>query len=179
MLEENVHIRNRWFLGDFQSTDSSDQQRLASYTPCIGTFDIDPGEGGRPLDFSLTAYGLPIASKRMAPLIARLTGNKVRLVDARIRGYGEFMFVQCLSSIDCVDRRKSSFDVFDNDDWIESRRGKFKAFVKLVVKPESIPSDAHFFHADGWSFRPIVSDEMKQIILSTGENSVKFLPANP
>ena len=179
VLEENVHIRDRWFLGDFQSTDSGDRQRLTSHTPCIGTFDIDPGEGGRPMDLSLTAYGLPIASKRLALLIARLAGNKVKLVNARIRGYGEFAFVQCLHSIDCVDRISSRFDLFDNDDPIESRRGKFKAFLKLIVKPESIPNDAHFFYADGWSFRPVVSEEMKQVILSTGENSVKFLPANP
>jgi hypothetical protein len=179
MLEENVHVRNRWFLGDFQSTDSGDRERLTGYAPCIGTFDIDPGDGGRPMDFSLTAYGLPIASKVLAHTISELAGNKVKLVDAHIRGYGEFKFVQCLNSIDCVDRTNSKFDVFEDDDLIASRRGRIKAFLKFVVRPESIPPDAHFFHAGGWNFRPIVSEEMKRIILSNGENAVKFLPGHP
>ena len=178
MIDENALPRGRWFLGDFRSTNFEDRKRLDRREPCTGTFTIDPGSGGNALNFSLTAFGLPIATVPVAEAIAAIADADVHLVPARIKGYGEFRFVQCLRVVDCVDESHSIFETFEEDAPIPSMRGEYSGFSRLVVEEPKIPADAHMFFVARWCVRPVVSRKVTRALLDAGGLGVRFVPVS-
>ena len=176
MVEENALPQGRWILGNFRSTDFEDRRRLGRQEPCKGVFTVDPGDGGRALEFSLTAFGLPIATINLAETISRIAGDDVHLVPVRIKGYGEFRFVQCLRVLDCLDESRAVFQVLGDDDPTPSMRGQYSV-SKLIVDPARIPADAHMFHVARWCVRPVISSALRQVLVETGSVGVDFVEA--
>jgi hypothetical protein len=177
MIEENALPLGRWILGDFRSSDFLDRRRLGNGEPCRGAFTIDPGDGGRALDFSFTAFGLPIATLPIANSISSIAGSDIHLVPARVKGYGEYRFIQCLRSLDCVDKGRSTFDIYEDDAPVPARRGEYSAFTKLMIDTSRVPPNAHMFFIEKWRVRPIVSEAVKDVLTAASEIGVKFVPA--
>jgi hypothetical protein len=175
MVDENALPSGRWFLGDFRSTDFQDRQRIGRLEPCKGSLVVDPGEGGSALNFSLTAFGLPIATLDVADAISTIAKDDVHLVPVQIRGYGEFRFVQCLRALDCVDETRSTFETFDIDAPINSMRGNYSDFSKLVIDPSRVPANAHMFHVSRWRVRPIISSAIMRALIQAGNLGVAFI----
>jgi len=174
MIDETAMPPGRWFPGDYRSTDFQDRKRLDQLEPCKGVFTIDPGDGGRALDFSLTAFGLPIASVPLAEAIAKVAGNDIHLVPAQIKGYGEYRFIQCLKVLDCVEESRSEFQTFNEDAPSPSRRGEYSDFSRLVVDPARIPPGTNMFLLARWRVRPIVSGALKKVLDQSGDLGVNF-----
>ena len=178
-IEDDVHVTDRWFLGDFHSTDFQDRRRFGICEPCRGIFTVDPGDGGSAPNFSLTAFGLPIAALPVAETISKIAADDVHLVPVRIKGHGEFRFVQILRALDCVDESRSEFESYEDDAPVPSRRGEYSSFHTLVVDQAKIPANAHMFHIAKWRVRPIVSEAVRSALMEAGDLGVKFLSASP
>jgi hypothetical protein len=178
MIDENALPPGRWFPGDFRSTDFEDRRRIGQGKPCRGIFTVDPGSGGRALDFSLTAFGLPIATLSLADAIKKIAGDDVHMVPVRARGYGEFRFVQCLRAVDCVDEGRSIFDLFEEDAPTPAMRGEYSGFRPLIIDVSKVSVNTHMFFIERWRVRPIVSETLKEALLSSGDVGVDFVPVS-
>ena len=178
MVEETALPKGRWFTGDFTSTDREDRRRLDRLEKCRGRFTIDPGFGGKALAFSLTAFGLPIATIDLAEQVVQIAGEDVHLVPTDIAGYGEYRFIQTLRELDCVDESRSTFETFGDDAPSASMRGEHSAFTSLTLDAAKIPQDAHFFHVARWRLRPIVSRQVRETLEKGGILGVTFVDVN-
>ncbi len=168
----DVRVRNRWVLGDHESTDPEDRRRIFQAEPVRGRITIDPSEDGIGMGFSLTAFGLAVAKDDVAKKIKAVAGGDVQIVPASIEGHSGFSIVHCVRTIECVDETRSLFDKYPHDD-PHGRRG-YRGFARLIVDTRRIPADAHFFHAAGWEIKLIVSKQIRNIFRAVENVSVRF-----
>ncbi|MBC8028392.1 MAG: hypothetical protein H7Y89_20550 [Steroidobacteraceae bacterium] len=168
----NVRIKNRWVLGDHESSDPEDRRRIYEGEPVRGRITIDPSDYGMALGFSLTAFGLAVAKDEVAEKIKAVADGDVQIVPAHIEGHSGFSIVHCLRTIECVDESRSVFDKYPDDDPYPDRRGGYRGFAKLIVDTNRIPADAHFFHAAGWQIKLIVSKPVRDIVKKVENASV-------
>jgi hypothetical protein len=171
-VDINVRIKNRWVLGDHESTDPEDRRRIFHAEPVRGRITIEPSDHGIEMGFALTAFGLPVAKNDVAEQIKSVAGDDVQIVPAFIEGRSGFSVVHCLRTIECVDEGRSVFDRYPHDD--PHRRTGYRGFAKLIVDTNRIPADAHYFHAAGWQIKLIVSKQIRNIVRAAENTGVKF-----
>ena len=179
-LTDELGISGRWHLGDVVRDGSSMKVALESRRPVSdGPVEVEVTDRGRGLDFSLTAYNVPIGSTHLALAIALVAGADVQRLPASIEGEHGYEVLHCTRLVECLDERRTEFTKWTKDDFRPDRAGHYHIVRGLTVDPARIPSDAHFFRIARWAVALIVSEELKAAMEHAGCLGARFDDVSP
>jgi hypothetical protein len=179
-LTDELSIPGRWHLGDVMRGGDSMKVKLESRRPVAdGPVDVMVTDKGRSLDFSLTAYNVPIASDRLALAIALVAGADLQRLPAVIGGRRGYEVLHCTHLVDCLDEGRTEFTKWTKDDFRPDKAGEYHIVRGLTVDTDRIPPDAHFFRIAGWAVALIVSEELKAAMEHAGCLGARFADVSP
>ncbi len=177
-LRDDVNVDGRWHLGDV----TSDGLKCLGITPgsllTHGSLEVEVFQEGRNLAFSQTSFGVCVASPRLALAIALVAGTDLQRLPVAIPGHGDFEILQPTRAIDCLEESQSEFVKWKAGDHRADLEGHYRMVTRVVVAPDRIPSDGQFFRMARWHVALIVSDAVRQAMLSAGCEGAIFDPVD-
>jgi hypothetical protein len=107
--------------------------------------------------------------------------SEVQLIPLRIEGIvtkNQYYLLVIKNDLDCVDRLKSDFDLWEEGNDIRpDKTGQFSAFYNLIVDPGLIePSGFDIFRLRNYDVCTIISQRLKDKLESTFIKGLKFSP---
>lgn len=179
-LFDDVTVPHRWHLGIISLPDGAEPRLRAGIR-------LDPilrpvasvTNPGRVLEFSLTSFGVPVATRPLAEELAAIAGPDVQVVPIEIGGQAGMVAVNVLRVIKCVDETESEFIKWTAQDHRADLAGQYRQITRLVLDRAAIPSDAHVFRIEGWLVALIVSQFAKQAMERVGCYGARFLDLGP
>ncbi len=160
-----------WNLGEAHYPDG--QEYWSGMYAVRSTRRLAPGERmtvevthpGRRLDFWVSSFGVPVATRVFGEAIVSVAGDDVELLPASAGHEHDMVVLHPRRAIRCVDQTRSKFTLFlENDPVRPDLAGEYSWIIKLVLDRSSIPADAHSFIVHG-SSKVIVSERMRDAIL--------------
>lgn len=174
-LFENWAIRGRWHIGEVLLPDSSEPRLRAG----LRLNDARPLQAevhhiGHVLNFCLTSFAVPIATRDLANVVAAVAGSDVQCIPVRISRQSGMFVLNSVRVIRCVDERRSEFIKWTDHDDCPDKTGQYRQVTKLVLDRMAIPPDAHFFRVEGWKIALIVSEVVKDAMERVGCYGAEF-----
>jgi hypothetical protein len=177
-LLDDVQIPGRWHLGETRSPDG-DEKWLDGGEPCEeDEVVVEVTHPGVVLDFSLTSFNAPIATRALALAIASIGGADIQLVRASIAGQVGFDLLNAVRVVSCLDERQSEFIKWKAGDHRSDLIGQYRQVTRLVLDPTRIPPGAHIFRVDGWRVALIVSEKLRSEMERVGCRGARFQPVS-
>jgi hypothetical protein len=178
-LLDDVHVPGRWHLGEVttslrEAPDFLVGCKLPSETRAVVAITHD----GRPLDFCLTSFGVPVAKKKLADAVASIAEGDLQQVPLTVEGRSGFVIVQVLRLVACLDEKRSEFVKWTDRDHRADLAGRYRMVTKLFVDELRIPSGAQIFRIDGWPIALIVSQSVREVMEAAGCVGAKFEDVN-
>lgn len=130
---------------------------------------------GRVLEYCLTSFGVPIATKSLANTITAIVGPDVQCIPITISGQSGLMVLNALRLIRCIHEQQSEFIKWTKKDHRPDLAGKYRSVPKIVLDRSAIPPDAHFFRIQDWEIALIVSETVKDAMERVGCFGAKFI----
>ncbi len=179
-LLDDMTIAGRWHLGEVRSRSGTEPPlwhgvRLVDTSELRGVVT----HRGRALDFSLTAYAVPIVSNKLAGVIAASAPGDVQCVPVELAGRTGMFVLNSLRVIRCLDESSSDFLKWTKQDHRADLAGQYRQVTKLSVDPRAIPSGAHLFRIEAWRVALIVSEHVKSAMEAAGCIGAKFIDVTP
>lgn len=175
-LLDDVTIPGRWHLGEVLADDAS-EPRLRAGIPLRHDRPLRASitRPGLALEFSLTSFGVPLASAAVSRAVAAAAGSDVECLAVSIAGQTGLMVLNAVRLIRCIDESRSEFVKWTTDDHRADLAGQYRQVTRLALDSAKVPSDAHFFRIEGWPVALIVSDRVRAAMEHTGCLGAKFL----
>ncbi len=178
-LVDDESIQNRWYLDETISTSS----KLSVWDITTGTrvlketqVDFNIQHNGIPLDFTLTAFEVPVVDEKVAAIFKATNPENVQLLPALIEGKSSgYKVLNITKLIDCVDEKKSVFDRWTNADGRPDKVGQYKTMIDLKLDKSKINPNDHCFRVLHWEVAIIVSDYIKMKIEDIDAIGAKFI----
>lgn len=175
-LFDDMTIPKRWHLGEVTLADGRepplwDGLRFADE----GELTASVTHPGRVLEFSLTTYAVPVATTQLAKAVSSIADADVQCLPVMIAGQAGMMVLNALRVIRCLDETRSEFIKWTKDDHRADLAGQYRQVSKLVLDPETISADNHFFRIEGWDIARIVSETVKNAMDRVGCLGAKFI----
>lgn len=180
-LTDDVHVAGRWHLDELMADgeDVSDSFTDGCEVTVKGRLSASVGRAGRPLEFSLTSFAVPVVSTVLAEAIARVAGRSVQRIPLVVPGFDGFEVLNATRIVKCLDERRSEFSKWKSTDHRADLAGQYREVGRLVIDPKRVPKGAHFFRLDGWSIALIVSERVKSAMESAGCLGACFEKVSP
>jgi hypothetical protein len=181
-LMDDMRIPGRWLLGspfDEQGQEIDpwqfDEGRVLALKG-VPRFPVDVP--GRPLDFSLAAFGIPVVHGRFVALFERLHIREVQFIPALVEGDAEPWFIlNPLRVIRCIDdARCEEVQYWRPEDGQPEKEGEYQVVTGLRVDPTKV-GEARIFRPWGWRVALIVAEELKQALEQEGITGTRFVEA--
>ena len=179
-LRDDMTIHGRWHLAEVLLP-SGEEPLLDVGIPL---HDVGPLEGtvshtGRVLDFSLTSFAVPVATRKLADVVSAVAGADVQSVPVAIAGQSSMMVLNSVRVIRCIDEGRSEFIKWTKSDHRSDLAGQYRQVTRLILDLAAVPRDAHFFRVEGWVVALIVSEEVKVAMERAGCGGAKFIDVTP
>lgn len=175
-VHDDVYIPERWHLGDVVSGDGA-EPHLWSGIPYPQQMALRSliTHDGKPLDFCLTSFAVPIGTQRVAEAIEKVAGADLQSIPVDILGADGMMVLNATRVVSCLDESRSEFIKWTARDHRSDLAGQYRQVTKLVINPEVIPPAAHFFRIEGWLISLVVSEAVKTAMTQSGCLGAKFV----
>ncbi len=141
-----------WQFGRGRSVEAPSDMRMRLRVP------------GSPLDYSEAAFAIPVVSRRLRELLARLGVEEVQFFPASVESHDEPYFVLNVTRlVDCIDESRCLRTVrWKPEDGQPEKIGDYRVVEGLRIDPLKV-GGARIFRARGWPVL-IVSEDLKQAI---------------
>jgi hypothetical protein len=179
-LTDDMEIPGRWHLGQIFDTDRSRDDFLKGVE--VASSDALSAEithSGRPLDFCLTSFAVPIAIGELGAAIRTCAGIDLQRLPVRILPGRAYEVLNATRNIACLDEQRSEFMKWLPGDHRSDLVGQYKMVPRLILDPARVPADAHFFRVAGWVVALVVSQRMKDAMETKGCFGAKFHLVTP
>ncbi len=174
-LRDDMTTNDRWHLAEVIAPDG-EEPFLDDGIP----YEMDEplvirvSHEGRPLQFCLTSFAVPVASRSVGEAVHRVADGDVELIAATISGYGEGCVLNIVRIIRCIDETRSEYVKWRKEDHRADLAGEYRDVTKLVLDMKKIPADAHMFRVGGWPVAIVVSDVMRLEMIRVGCEGAVF-----
>ncbi len=141
-----------------------------------GTLAVTVKRRGQPAELAFTLLEAPVATTRVADLIAEIAPGAVERFPAEVGGHaGEYEILNVVQVIDAIDRARSQYVLWRPEDGRPDKVGQFRHVLPLVIR-DDIPQDVGIFRPAGWEVALIVSAKLKKELEKIGRLGVTFRP---
>jgi len=174
-LFDDMSVKGRWHLSEVTAAGEEVNWPLTDGRPYQGMtrVAVEVQYPGPPLDFTLTAFGVPVASKKLAAAVRAVAKGDVEGVPARIEGHSGFEVLNVVRTVDCLDEQRSRFTIWTDKDQPE-KVGHYESVPRLRVDPKRISGDAHLFRLARWEVALVVSERLKEAMERAGCRGARF-----
>lgn len=178
-LRDDMEIPSRWSLEDPTCDEEIDSsaftlgKKVECELPRI-TIYKDPGGETKPLNFSLTMLGVPVATKELLTAIEQVASSDVQRIPVVVGGRPGYEILNCLRIVDAVDERHSQLLKWSDKDGRPDKIGQYRMITTLRIDAARVPDDAHVFRLKGWKVALIVSETVKAAMERVGCFGAKF-----
>lgn len=168
-LDDAVEIPGRWHLGDAALSDGTEPNLFDGHRfDTSRILAVDVQYAGRILDFSLTAFAIPVVSARLASAIGAIAGSDVQFVPTRIEGATGMFALNTLRFVDCLDEARSKFLKWTTLDHRADLAGQYRMIAKRVLDAKAIPEGVHVFRFDPSPISLVVTGQIKEAMEAAG-----------
>lgn len=171
-------IINRWHLNEPNLDGTElDVWALTSGLPISfkGSIDVPIQYKGPALDFTFSAFDVPIVSRSLYELIQNFVEKNIQLFPVHIKGYADqYNILHVSTAIKCIDEETSEFIKWRSEDGRPDKIGQIRMLTKLRLNPSLIDEDVHIFRLKEWEIALIVSEKLKQILETSGITGIKY-----
>jgi hypothetical protein len=179
-LRDNMLIVGRWHLGEVRTSAGFEPELTSGISfRHEGPLMVEVTRPGLMLDFSLTSFGVPVATAALSCVVAMAAGVDVECLPLGISGQTGMMALNAVRVIRCIDEARSEFIKWTAQDHRADLAGQYRQVTRLVIDPLLVPDDAHFFRLEGWLVGLIVSDAVKAAMERAGCLGAKFVDVFP
>lgn len=177
-FRDDMNIPGRWHLDDPIDDEGSDPRRFnrGITVDARSALSIDVQVSGMPLDFTLTAFVVPIASSRLTDAFARIAASDFQRVPVTVGGKRGYEIVNATKVVQCVDENRSEFIKWTELDGRTDLVGQHRMFAKLLIDPGLVPSSVHLFPIYLWEVALIASEELMEAARSINATGPLFQP---
>lgn len=130
------------------------------------------------LDFTMTAFAVPVASPRLAEAFTRVAGTALQCIPARIGHREGYKILVATRLVRCLDERRSDFLKWTEADGRPDRTGSYRMVTKLHIDATMVPPDTHIFRIADWDGALIISSEMVAAAKAIGATGLKLTPVD-
>ena len=174
-IRDDMTIRGRWHLSDVLLATGVEPlldagELVHDSGPLRGTVS----HAGRVLDFSLTSFNVPVATSALAHAIRSVAGSDVQCLPLEVASQPGMVVLNALRVVRCLDETRSEFTKWTERDHRADLAGQYRQVTKLVLAPDRVPAEAHFFRVEGWLVALIVSEAVKEAMDRVGCLGAKF-----
>lgn len=177
-VEGDEGVSERWHLKTPYYTDPKDTiyWTLTSGTPVKvpGVVTVPIQYEGPEIDFTLAGFDVPVVRSELLDAMVGLDPKGIQRVRCAIPAHPGFEILVATRAIACVDERGSKFVKWTEDDGRPDKTGSYRMFTRLVIDDLKIPKGVHIFRVEGWTIALVVSEDMKQVMESTGCSGIVF-----
>lgn len=173
-LVHDVEVPGMWHLGEITGPGGT-VPNLRSGAPCAEPLHIEVTVNGRPVDLTLTAFAIPVASAKVADMLKVEAGADVQLIAGQISGRGEFFVVNCLRIVDCIDENRTAGTRWSPHDAPPGQIGAYREISKLRVDAERIPPEVNVLRPAGWRVVCLVSERIRDWCVANKCKGVHFV----
>jgi hypothetical protein len=129
---------------------------------------------GPPLDFTLGDFDVPVATQRVAQLLARVAGDDIQRFLTYVDGHiGDYEIINVTSKIKCIDLQRSDITYWTEEDGLPDMVGKPQMIADLIINP-ALTEGRHLFRPEGWTVALIASNIVKEILEGEGVTGIGF-----
>lgn len=175
-LLDDIHLPDRWQLDEPVAEGAIDEIEAWQFTMATVYDDkrqlsvaVDPG---RPLDFTLGAFGVPFVSIELARALGEVLGNESQFIPVDARGKS-LQILNALKLVDCLDENRSTFTKWGPSDGRPDKVGQYRMVTELWVDPKRA-GEGSIFRVRGWDVALIVSQTVKDVIEAGGFDGAVF-----
>jgi hypothetical protein len=133
---------------------------------------------GLALDFTLTAFSVPVASQRLADAFAQIAGPALQRIPARVGSREGYEILVATLLVRCLDEQRSEYLKWTEADGRPDLMGSYRMVTKLHIDTASVPPDTHIFRIADWEGALIVSNEMAEAAKAIGATGLKLKPVD-
>ena len=131
---------------------------------------------GRPLDFTLGDFDMPVATRPLAEYLARLAPGSVQCVPVSIDGEAdEFVILNVLRSVRCLDEASSKIQYWTAADGRPEKVGQYRMVLNETIDAQRA-AGFDLFRLGGWEIVIVCTDRVKQDLEKQGFSGLTFIP---
>ncbi len=179
-IKDHLGARGRWQLGEASVCSDGGEVDIWEFTlsrAYDGPEDLCVAidQQGKQLDFTFADFDMPVLRKEIGALIQRIAPGAVQLVPCRVGpgAEGEFVILNTLHLIDCIDDAKSESVKWTEEDDTDEPPGSYCMISRLVIDPERANNE-HIFRLAGWDRLIIVSRELRNALAEAKVSGILF-----
>lgn len=174
-LLDDLEIDNRWFIGELENIEWDFWQYVKAKpldTIPTKSMPIEMQEKGTPLDFTYSAFEIPIVNQKIKELFSEKDVNFYPVTNKVFKE--DYFLMHILNEVECVDEQNSTFDKYEKDDPIRpDKAGQYKTIYKLKIKKD-ISYKYDIFRVKYFNVDVIVSERIKNQFEELNLIGVKF-----
>ena len=163
-LTDAVAARGRWFLGSPLSPagEELDPRLFTNAEPADVTGPLRLR--GRPLDFTLADFDMPVASERLATHVAQLAGGAVQCIPVTVEGAaGPHAILNVTRAVHCLDETASDIVWWTAEDDRPDRIGQYRMVSDPVLDAARLQGEP-LFRVDGWRIMLLVHEDVRRAL---------------
>lgn len=174
-IEDDLSIDDRWMVGELNLPEDFAWDDVESKSS-VGAVDwrINILLDGQPLDVTVIDFGLIMAKRTFIDL---LPANEIEYREVKVnkyRGKEKFYLIAFKNIIDCVDKTKSKYTLWEEGNDIRpDLAGTFKSIAKLRIDYKKVYPHSIFIVKD-YEVARIVSQEVKEQFEERGLTGITF-----
>ena len=172
-LIDDARIPGRWYLGDMKRCHST------AYLHAGGgqiSGEVMPSveitRRGRPLEFTMTSFDMPVIGSELAAIIAEVAGADAEFQPIMVSNTTGYCLLKIRRAVDCLDESRSAYTRLSCNDHHPSR---YRMVTKLFLDPIRVPGEMHLFEVSGCPGALIVSELLRDAMQSAGCFGAKFV----
>jgi len=174
-LADDRTISKRWHVGEILTMDGTEPPLIAGLQlDATRSLYADVHYMGRVLEYCLSSFGVPIATRALADAIRSAAQADLQCIPVTISGQSGMVVLNALRVIRCVNEQRSEFIKWTEQHNVPEKVGQYRQVTDLVLSRDAIPPDAHFFRVDGWRIALIVSEVVKNAMERVGCYGAQF-----
>lgn len=168
-LFDDVYVPNRWHISEVRDN--------TGYEPAFvdgESLTIKPplrarvGKAGRAPQFSLSSFGAPLVTTRLALAMAEVAGGDFQQFPVDIDGHDGIVALNAVRAIQCLDESKTEFVKWTTADHRADLAGQYRTVSGLRILSDVIPKSTHLFRIYGWTVALIVSERLRDAMEAVG-----------
>ena len=174
-LVDDVAILGRWHLGEAMRRETAAVDLCNGEPAANEPLSVAISRQGHPLEFTLTSFGVPIVTTRLAMKVDRVAHADMQQILTSVDGSTGYVALNVTRLVACVDEARSEFVKWTSQDHRADLAGQYRAIHKLCLDSANIPPDAHFFRVANWTVGIMISDLFRETMVAANCCGAKFL----
>lgn len=141
-----------------------------------GALQVPVAKTGHTLDFSLSAFDVPIVTSKVGDTFSEYDPNGVQRLPVRVAATeGNYEVLNITQTVDVLDLHRGKYLWWRAEDGRPEKVGALRSVYEMVFRPDIHPPP-HVFRIKGWEIALVVSRALMEALGGPRLRGVRFLP---